>query len=200
MRLDERLQGAIRSSTTRRTSALRAKSLLNAVLFFGVFMVLLPWLADRLLPARLPVPRSLRSWPAGALAVAGIAAWLACLETFSRAGRGTPLLVDAPRQLVTSGLFRWMRNPIMAAELAVIWAIALYVASAGVALYAAAITGLAHVLVVHVEEPELRKRFGRQYEAYASSVPRWLPRPGRRRGEPDGSLTALPARAPEEVP
>jgi protein-S-isoprenylcysteine O-methyltransferase Ste14 len=69
----------------------------------------------------------------------------------------------------------------MAAELSVIWAIALHVASLGVALYAAAITALAHVLVVHVEEPELRARFGPRYDAYCRRVPRWLPRLGRAR-------------------
>jgi protein-S-isoprenylcysteine O-methyltransferase Ste14 len=69
----------------------------------------------------------------------------------------------------------------MAAELSVIWAVALYLASLGAALYAAAITLAAHVLVVHVEEPELRKRFGQSYEAYCRSVPRWLPKLGHRR-------------------
>ena len=42
MRVREVLQGAIRPSTTRATRALWAKSLLNAVLFFAVFMVVLP--------------------------------------------------------------------------------------------------------------------------------------------------------------
>jgi protein-S-isoprenylcysteine O-methyltransferase Ste14 len=49
-----------------------------------------------------------------------------------------------------------MRNPIMAAELLVIWAEVLYLSSWGVVLYAAAITAAAHVMVVCVEEPELR--------------------------------------------
>ena len=64
------------------------------------------------------------------LFVTGVAIWLACLDTFSRHGRGTPLPVDAPRLLVTSGFFAVVRNPIMLAELLVIWAEALYVASA----------------------------------------------------------------------
>jgi protein-S-isoprenylcysteine O-methyltransferase Ste14 len=181
MTLREALQRAIRPSTTRSTGALWAKSLLNAVLFFAVFMLALPWLANRLLPVELPVPPGVRTWLAGALAIAGVAAWVACLDSFSRRGRGTPLPADAPRELVSSGLFGRTRNPIMAAELSVIWAIALNVASLGVALYAAAITALAHVLVVHVEEPELRARFGPSYDAYCRRVPRWLPRLGRAR-------------------
>jgi len=173
------LQRAIRPSKTRSTVVLWTKSLLNAVLFFGIFMVVLPWLAHHLLPMKLLPPPSLRIWPAGVLAVMGIAAWIACLDTFSRHGRGTPLPADAPRHLVTTGLFRQMRNPIMAAELSVIWAEALYLASLGTTLYAISISVTAHLMVVHIEEPELRKRFGQSYAEYCRNVPRWLPRLGR---------------------
>jgi protein-S-isoprenylcysteine O-methyltransferase Ste14 len=160
--------------------ALWAKSLLNAVLFFGIFMVALPWLAHQLLPMKIPLPRSIRSGLAGALALAGLGAWVACLDTFSRHGRGTPFPADAPRHLVTTGLFRYARNPIMAAELSLIWAGALYLASAGPALYAVVISLVAHFMVVRIEEPELHKRFGQAYAEYCRNVPRWLPRLGRR--------------------
>lgn len=176
MTVREALQRAIRPSTTRSTAALWAKSLLNAVLFFAVFMAALPALAHHLLPAALPLPQLLRTGLAAVLATAGIAAWIACLDVFSRHGRGTPLPADAPRHLVTRGLFRHVRNPIMTAELAVIWAEALYLASLGTVAYALATSVLAHVLVVRVEEPELRRRFGERYEAYCREVPRWLPR------------------------
>jgi protein-S-isoprenylcysteine O-methyltransferase Ste14 len=176
MKVREALQSAIRPSTTRSVFALWAKSLLNAVLFFSVFMVALPTLAHYVLPVELSLPRSPRVWLAGALALLGVTAWIRCLDTFSRHGRGTPLPADAPRQLVTTGLFSRIRNPIMAAELLVIWAVALYFASAGVMLYAVAMCIGAHVAVVYVEEPELRGRFGPQYEEYCRSVPRWVPR------------------------
>jgi protein-S-isoprenylcysteine O-methyltransferase Ste14 len=176
MKLLTTLKRAIRPSTTRSTSALWAKSLLNAVLFFGIFMILLPWLTHTLLPRELPFPSILRIWIAGLLAIGGVTAWVTCLDTFSRKGRGTPLPADAPRKLVTTGLFRHVRNPIMAGEIAVIWAEALYFASLGITLYAAAISLLAHVMVVHVEEPELRDRFGDSFTEYCRTVPRWFPR------------------------
>ena len=178
MTLRKTLQDAIRPSTTRSTAALWAKSLLNAALFFGMFMVGLPWLAHRLAPAAIPIPIYGRTWLAWALAVVGIAAWVACLDAFSRKGRGTPLPADAPRLLVTTGLFAVIRNPIIAAELLVIWAVALYMASVGVGLYALVVTVAAHLIVVHVEEPELRQRFGESYEEYCRNVPRWFPRFG----------------------
>lgn len=177
--LREALQRAIRPSTTRSVFALWAKSLLNATLFFGIFMVALPVLADHAFPLRLSVPRSPRVWLAGVLALAGFTAWMGCLVTFSRHGHGTPLPADAPQRLVTTGLFGRIRNPIMAAELLVIWAVALYVASLGVVMYAVAISVGAHLAIVYVEEPELRRRFGPEYERYLRSVPRWFPRLGK---------------------
>jgi protein-S-isoprenylcysteine O-methyltransferase Ste14 len=63
----------------------------------------------------------------------------------------------------------------MAAELAFIWGEALYFGSFGILAYAAAVTLAAHLLVTRVEEPELRERFGEQFEAYCRRVPRWLP-------------------------
>jgi protein-S-isoprenylcysteine O-methyltransferase Ste14 len=166
----------VRTSKTKNTAALRAKSLLNAVMFFAVFMVALIWFADRLAPRRIPLP----FWPRAVLAplmfVGGLAVWLPCADLFARRGRGTPLPLDAPRNLVTTGPFGVIRNPIITGEIAVVWGIALYLSSLGVLLYAILFALAGHWAVVKVEEPELRKRFGKQYEDYCRRVPRWLPR------------------------
>lgn len=169
----------VRPSTTQSTTALWAKSLLNAVLFFGIFMVVLPWAAHWLWPAPAPLPQWLRLLGGGALFLTGVAIWIVCLDVFSRQGRGTPFPLDAPRRLVTSGPFAVIRNPIMAAELLVIWAEALFFSAAGIFAYAVLATLAGHASVVYVEEPELRERFGQQYDAYCTRVPRWFPKGGR---------------------
>jgi protein-S-isoprenylcysteine O-methyltransferase Ste14 len=47
-----------------------------------------------------------------------------------------------------------------------------------VAVFPAAVIWLAfHLFVVLHEEPDLRERFGNQYEVYLREVPRWIPRP-----------------------
>ncbi len=74
-----------------------------------------------------------------------------------------------------------MRNPIIAAELMVLWGEALYFSSIGFVTYAILLTLGAHWVVVRVEEPELRERFGDSYLAYCRDVGRWLPRVGSRR-------------------
>lgn len=163
-------------STTNSTAALWAKSLIGSFIFFGVFMVALPWPAHRLLPATLPLPPLLATWGGGALFVVGVGLWILCLDAFSRRGRGTPSPMDAPQHLVTHGLHGVLRNPIIAAEMMVIWGEALYFSSLGFVSYAILMTGFAQWVVVRVEEPELRKRFGESYEVYCRNVPRWLPR------------------------
>lgn len=170
----------IRPSTTRSTLALWVKSLLNAALFFAVFMVALPWAAWWIAPASWPVPAWLGTIGGCALVVGGSALWFSCLDAFSRCGRGTPFPLDAPSRLVQTGPFAVVRNPIMAAEMAIIWGEALYVACTGIIVYAAAMTVAAHLLVAYVEEPELRTRFGSEYADYAARVPRWVPRLWRR--------------------
>ena len=166
----------IRPSTTERIGALWGKSLLNAVLFFCIFMILLPWGAHHLLPAGLDLYPGVRMWAAVFLGLSGLAIWIHGFDFFSRYGRGTPLPVDAPRHLVTSGLFGVVRNPIIAGELMVIWAQVLYLVSLGLLVYAVLISLVGHLVVVYVEEPELRERFGETYEAYCRDVPRWFPR------------------------
>ncbi len=166
----------IRPSTTERIGALWGKSLLNAVLFFCIFMILLPWGAHHLLPAGLDLYPGVRMWAAVFLGLSGLAIWVHGFDFFSRYGRGTPLPVDAPRHLVTSGLFGVVRNPIIAGELMVIWAEVLYLVSLGLLVYAVLISLAGHLVVVYVEEPELRERFGETYEAYCREVPRWFPR------------------------
>ena len=173
-RLTRFLRG--RPSTTENTAVLWAKSLIGAALFFCVFMAALPWLAHQLLPALLPLPAGLKTWGGGALFVVGVAGWIACLDAFSRRGRGTPAPMDAPRHLVTHGLHGVIRNPIIAAEMMVVWGEAFYFGSLGIIGYAVLVTAAAHWVVLRVEEPELRERFGDSYEVYTRDVPRWLPK------------------------
>ena len=52
-----------------------------------------------------------------------------------------------------------VRNPIIAADAAVVWGDALFLSSLGVLLYATLFTFAGNYMVVHVEEPELGGRF-----------------------------------------
>ena len=168
----------VRPSRTHSTAALWTKSVLQALVGFTVFVIVLPWFANWLLPQKVPLPVWLRLLTGGILFVGGLALWGICLDAFSRRGHGTPFPLDAPRDLVSTGPFAVVRNPIILGEQAVLWAAALYLSSVGALLYAVLVGVALHYIVVYVEEPELRGRFGAPFEDYCRRVPRWLPRLG----------------------
>lgn len=81
-----------------------------------------------------------------------------------------------PKQLVTSGPFRFSRNPIYVAFLGPLAALATISPTAalmGIATYMTMMT----LTVIRREENVLAKEFGAAYLAYAADVPRWFAMP-----------------------
>ena len=95
---------------------------------------------------------------------------------FAVSGGGTPAPIDAPKRLVTNGVYRYSRNPIYIAELTMIagWAI-LFTAPIIVA-YGVVLFVVLSLAVRRYEEPRLARQFGDQYAAYTAETGRWLPR------------------------
>lgn len=115
--------------------------------------------------------------------VAGAAIYLWCLWDFATAGRGTPAPIDPPTRLVVRGPYRYVRNPMYIGVLTVIAGWAALFRSAALLGYAAAVACVFHLVVLLIEEPQLRRRFGAEYDAYCDHVRRWLPgRPFRHAG------------------
>ena len=75
-----------------------------------------------------------------------------------------------------TGPFRRVRNPVAACVLGMILGEALAWSSTGIFLLFLVGIPLAHLQVVLLEEPLLRKRFGQAYADYLERVPRWVPR------------------------
>lgn len=112
----------------------------------------------------------------GIATTTGLALYSWCLWDFAVKGRGTPAPIDAPKSLVVSGPYRWVRNPMYVAVLVFIFGQAMIYGARAVALYALAVWAFFCVFVMLYEEPTLRRRFGTDYDAYCSRVGRWLPR------------------------
>ena len=110
-----------------------------------------------------------------ALIAAGVALVLETTARFALQGRGTPAPFAAPRRFVARGSYRVVRNPMYIGVLALIVGQALLLAREILLGWAAAAALLFHVFVVLHEEPELRRRFGSEYEDYAGDVRRWIP-------------------------
>ncbi len=147
-----------------------------------VFTVFVPGTVAVVIPYRivarasaglaLELPRILASAPLFLLG-AGIYFW--CLWDFAVTGRGTPAPIDPPTRLVVRGLYRYVRNPMYVGVLLVIAGWAAFSRSGRVVEYGLGVAVLFHLVVVLVEEPLLRHRFGASYEAYRRAVRRWLP-------------------------
>ena len=112
--------------------------------------------------------------------LAGIVVALQCSGQFARIGRGTPVPIEPPKRLVIAGLYRYSRNPMYVAQVAVLFGLFLYRGELLLALHAAIWAGAVASWVVWREEPELRRRFGEEYVRYTRQVPRWIPRRLRR--------------------
>ena len=102
--------------------------------------------------------------------------YLRCGWDFATSGKGTPSPIDAPTGLVTRGFYRYTRNPMYVAVLAVIagWAVlfgSLLLVAYGVALFA-----VFSLFILRHEEPRLARDFGDEYAEYVERVGRWLPR------------------------
>lgn len=146
--------------------------------FLALLLVGLPWLAYRLD----------LYWPAwhieiGWMRVVGVVLFTCALVFYLRSsyllvrhGRGAYVEFDPPREFVASGPYRLVRNPVAACAVLMLLGEALALSSTGIFLLFLLASLLAHTQVVLLEEPLLRKRFGRSYADYVQRVPRWIPR------------------------
>ena len=114
-------------------------------------------------------------WAGVAGIVGGIAMILYCTGLFVRRGRGTPVPAAPPQELVLQGPYRFSRNPIYVAYVAVWLGIFLVLGHAALALYAALGTAALVGVVRLWEEPELERRFGSRWLDYCRAAPRWIP-------------------------
>jgi protein-S-isoprenylcysteine O-methyltransferase Ste14 len=95
-------------------------------------------------------------------------------------GRGTPAPIDPPQEMVATGFYRYVRNPMYVGVLLILlghflwfgyWALLIYMLFAFIAV---------HSFVVLYEEPTLKRKFGEAYVDYLQKVPRWIPRISRK--------------------
>jgi protein-S-isoprenylcysteine O-methyltransferase Ste14 len=153
-----------------------AGSLLFFVVAPGVVAGLLPWWltgwrAGELGSFWLPV-RVLGA----VLLLVGVVVLVHAFVRFVLEGHGTPAPVAPTERLVVGGLYRYVRNPMYVAVLAVILGQAVLLGRPVLVLYAVVVFVAVASFVRWYEEPTLAERFGRDYERYRAAVPAWWPR------------------------
>jgi protein-S-isoprenylcysteine O-methyltransferase Ste14 len=111
-----------------------------------------------------------------ALIAAGILVLLLAFLRFVTEGLGTPAPVAPTRRLVVGGLYRYVRNPMYLAVLAIIVGQATLLWRPILLGYAVVVALAFFAFVRGYEEPTLQRAFGDEYFAYRSAVPGWWPR------------------------
>ena len=127
-----------------------------------------------------------RAWivGGGALLLIGIALCGWCVSRFLKA-RGTPVPFNPPDELLQTGLYKWMRNPMLTGVFMGLFGVGVLLHSLSNVLFWTPGYVLAHVVELKlVEEPELEQRFGVAYTKYKERVPMFFPRPWRGSGSP----------------
>lgn len=94
---------------------------------------------------------------------------------FVQKGQGIPAPIDHTKELVVSGLYRYVRNPMYLGVLAILIGEVLTLGSRALLVYAAVWLLVVHLVILVYEEPNLPARFGESYEQYCAHVRRWVP-------------------------
>ena len=174
----------MRSLTTFRTAAPASswrylvRTALQCALIWPLFLAILP-AAVLLVEGRTGLPRF--DFPAQPLVAALLFAAFSALNVMTGGvlavrGRGTPLPLDAPAELVVCGPYAYVRNPMAVAGLGQGAAVAVWLGSWLVLAYVVAGIAVWQVVLRPIEEDDLARRFGASYARYQRAVRCWWPR------------------------
>ncbi len=158
---------------------LLGKMLIYGTGFLAFVLVLVPWLWHRL-DVYVPAVHVDLDWRlravGGVIFVVCLGLYLYNSYVLTYHGKGAFVEFDPPKEFVSTGPYRWVRNPVAASLLGAILGEAILFSSTGILIMFITSVGLAHLQATRVEEPLLKKRFGKSYEDYMKRVPRWIPR------------------------
>lgn len=119
-------------------------------------------------------PFQLQHYTGMLIFLAGLSVMLHCIARFALDGLGTLSPADPTRRLVTSGLYRFSRNPMYAGVMLMLLGEVVFCGEAYLLLYSAGIAVLFNLFIIYREEPRLKKDFGDDYETYRKKVGRWI--------------------------
>jgi len=147
-----------------------------------IFVVLQPGLMGGLVPYLLTGgwesagPPLVLEVVGAALVTAGVGFLAHTVIRFAVEGLGTPSPAAPTENLVVGGVYRYLRNPMYVAVIAVILGQAAILGRPVLLVYAALFWLLVASFVRFYEEPTLSARYGEQYTAYRRAVRGWWPR------------------------
>jgi len=106
----------------------------------------------------------------------GLVLMVAMIRLFVTVGKGTLAPWNPTQRLVVQGVYRHVRNPMIAGVFFVLLGEAVLAASLPLLGWFAVFVVVNAAYIPLAEEPGLVKRFGGDYLTYKQNVPRWIPR------------------------
>jgi protein-S-isoprenylcysteine O-methyltransferase Ste14 len=98
------------------------------------------------------------------------------ISIFIRIGKGTLAPWSPTKKLVITGIYRYVRNPMIIGVLIVLIGESISILSLKILIWALIFFIINNIYFLFYEEPDLEKRFGNDYKEYKKNVPRWIPR------------------------
>ena len=158
----------------------RTSAAVGAAVFFavapGVVAGVVPWYLTRGTPSARVSHGWLVPGVGVVLIVLGVTVLVYAFVSFVVQGIGTPAPVAPTEELVVTGLYLHVRNPMYLAVVAIIGGEAVTFGSTTVLSYGAVAGAAMAAFARWYEEPALSRRFGARYDAYRRAVPAWRPR------------------------
>jgi len=149
------------------------------VVIFGVFtglFVILAVLVDRWFYLLWPLSSDL-SWLIAAPLIAigvGVTAW--SVSHFLKV-KGAPVPFNPPPRLVMTGLYQFVRNPMLTGVFLLLFGLGFAIKSLSLVVFFTPLFVLENVWELkEIEEPELVKRLGEDYVAYQQRTQMFIPR------------------------
>ena len=151
---------------------------LGLVFWFGLGVLLVfasLWL-DNILPVRLTLPAPVGISLSVLLLVIGVALCFWTIYNFVKA-KGSPVPINPPKRLVTTGLYSRVRNPMVSGWIVMMFGVGVRLDSISLIFIFTPLFLLLNILYLKtIEEKEMEKKFGQEYIEYRESVPMFLPR------------------------
>jgi len=116
--------------------------------------------------------------------IAGLFVYAVTAASFVLRGKGTPaiwfteaigwLIGKEPLKMVSSGLYRYSRNPMYLGVMTTVLGEGLFWGHTILLRYVVILFISFHLVVILIEEPHLEKKFGEEYKRYKMKTKRWL--------------------------
>lgn len=169
--------GMFREAREASTRYIMAKTAVQILVVWSMILVVFP-IVITIFEDKLGIERLTFS---GQKLIAGILFLLVSIPgvwsavVMSRIGKGTPLPLDHAKELVIQGPYSYVRNPMAVSGILQGLAVALFLGSPLVAIYALMGSAIWQLIFRPLEEDELEARFGKTYQVYRDSVRCWIP-------------------------